>query len=86
MMLNDTFVVEQSQVLATRLMAENPDRIADQMKQLWLLAFGCEPTDFHATVMHLFGLDHEKVNFKRNGQAVTMIDLQPANVLQALLI
>jgi len=46
MMLNDSFVVEQSQVLASRLMAEQPDRIADQMKQLWLLAFGCEPTDF----------------------------------------
>jgi hypothetical protein len=40
--------------------------------------------DFHATVMHLFGLDHQKVNFKRNGQSVTLTDGQPARVLSEL--
>lgn len=40
--------------------------------------------DFHATVLHLFGLDHEHLIFKRNGQAVRLTDGQPARVLTEL--
>ena len=41
--------------------------------------------DFHATVLSLFGLDHQKLTFKRNGQALTLTDGQPARVLTELL-
>ncbi len=40
--------------------------------------------DFHATVLHLFGLDHKKLTFKRNGLVASMTDGQPARVLTEL--
>jgi hypothetical protein len=41
--------------------------------------------DFHATVLHLFGLDHERLTYKRNGLATTLTDGQPARVITELL-
>ena len=41
--------------------------------------------DFHATVMHLFGLNHEKVEYKRNGQSMVLTNGQPARVLTELI-
>ena len=40
--------------------------------------------DFHATVLHLFGIDHQKLVFKHNGQPHGMIDGQPARVCTEL--
>lgn len=41
--------------------------------------------DYHATLMHLFGLRHEDVQFDRNGRAQTLTDNQPGQVIQELL-
>jgi hypothetical protein len=41
--------------------------------------------DYHATLLHLFGLDHTKVAFKRNGQMMTLTDQQPGRVVNELL-
>lgn len=41
--------------------------------------------DYHATLMHLFGLQHEAVQFDRNGRAQTLTDGQPGNIVSELL-
>ncbi len=41
--------------------------------------------DYQATVLHLFGLDHQRLTYTRNGQQVTLTDNQPARVVRALL-
>jgi hypothetical protein len=41
--------------------------------------------DYHATLLHLFGLDHQKVAFKRNGQDMTLTDGQPGRVVTEIL-
>jgi hypothetical protein len=41
--------------------------------------------DFHATVLHLFGLNHEQLTFKRNGQATTLTDGEPARIVTEIL-
>ena len=40
--------------------------------------------DWHATLLHLFGLDHGKLVFKRNGLDASLIDGQPARVIQEM--
>jgi len=41
--------------------------------------------DYHATLMHLFGLDHAKVAFKRNGSDQSLVDGQNARVVSEIL-
>lgn len=41
--------------------------------------------DLHATLVHLFGLDHARLTYHRNGRAVTLTDGQPARVVRELL-
>jgi hypothetical protein len=41
--------------------------------------------DYHATLMHLFGMDANKLVYKRNGQAMTILDRQEARVVKELL-
>ena len=41
--------------------------------------------DYHATLLHLFGLDHEKLTFKRAGQEKTLTDGQKARVVKEIL-
>jgi hypothetical protein len=41
--------------------------------------------DWHATLLHLFGLDHEKLTFKRNGRPMTLTDGQGGKVIDRLL-
>ena len=41
--------------------------------------------DWHATLLHLFGLEHDKLVFKRNGTDATLTDGQPAKVVSGLL-
>ena len=41
--------------------------------------------DYHATLMHLFGLDHAKVTFKRNGADVSLTDNQGGRVVKEIL-
>jgi hypothetical protein len=41
--------------------------------------------DYHATLLHLFGLDHTKVTFKRNGADVSLTDNQGGKVVKGLL-
>jgi hypothetical protein len=41
--------------------------------------------DYHATLLHLFGLDHEQLVYRRNGQKMTLTDGQQARVVNELL-
>jgi hypothetical protein len=41
--------------------------------------------DWHATLLHLFGLDHRRLTYTRNGQEVTLTDGQPARVVREIL-
>ena len=41
--------------------------------------------DYHATLLQLFGLDHDHLKYKRGGRVQSLIDGQPARVLEELL-
>ncbi len=41
--------------------------------------------DYHATVLHLFGLDHAALTYKRNGTEMALTDSQSARVIRELL-
>lgn len=41
--------------------------------------------DWHATLLHLFGLDHSKLTYQRNGLAASLTDGQGARVVKELL-
>src|SRR5688572_11546811 len=41
--------------------------------------------DYHATLLRLFGFDHEKLIYNRNSQALSLTNKQPAKVIQELL-
>lgn len=41
--------------------------------------------DWHATLMHAFGLDHSKLTYKRNGLAASLTDNQGAKLVPELL-
>ena len=43
-------------------------------------------SDYHATLLHLFGLDPAKLTFKLNGQPHSLVDAQPARVVRELLV
>ncbi len=41
--------------------------------------------DFHATVLHLLGIDHERFTFKNQGLDLKLTGVEPAHVIQQLL-
>lgn len=41
--------------------------------------------DYHATLLHLFGLDAEQLTYAQNGREQTLVDGQPAKVIEGLL-
>ena len=41
--------------------------------------------DYHATLLHLFGLDPSELIYKRNGRAESLLDGQPGKVIPGLL-
>ncbi|MBM3876591.1 MAG: DUF1501 domain-containing protein [Verrucomicrobia bacterium] len=41
--------------------------------------------DYHATLLHLFGLDHAKLTFKRNNTEMSLTDGQPGRVVNEIL-
>jgi hypothetical protein len=41
--------------------------------------------DYHATLLQLFGLDHNHLKYKRGGRVQSLIDGQPARVVEELL-
>ena len=41
--------------------------------------------DWHATLLHAFGLDHTKLIYKRNGTSASLTDGQGASVVRDLL-
>ena len=41
--------------------------------------------DWHATLLHSFGLNHEKLGYLRNGANMTLTDAQGAKVVQEIL-
>ena len=41
--------------------------------------------DYHATLLHLFGLDHEQLTFHRSNRDQTLTDGQPGAIVNALL-
>ena len=42
-------------------------------------------SDYHATVLHLLGLDHEKLDHEHNGRSETLTDVYEAQVIKPLL-
>jgi cytochrome c553 len=49
MMLNDTFVIEQSKVLAQRILDQHPEDDAQQVRGIWQAAYQAEPTGDEVT-------------------------------------
>ena len=41
--------------------------------------------DWHATLLHLFGLDHERLTYRRNGAELSLTDNQGAKVVRGLM-
>lgn len=41
--------------------------------------------DYHATLLHLFGFDPDKLVYKRNNRQLTLLDGQPGKVVQEIL-
>jgi hypothetical protein len=41
--------------------------------------------DFHATVLHLLGIDHERFTFKNQGLDARLTGVEPASVIQELI-
>jgi uncharacterized protein (DUF1501 family) len=41
--------------------------------------------DFHATVLHLLGLDHERLVFDHHGLKERLSGVEPANVVKGIL-
>jgi hypothetical protein len=41
--------------------------------------------DWHATLLHTFGLDYTKLVYKRNGMNASLVDGQEARVVKELL-
>ncbi len=42
-------------------------------------------SDYHATLLHLFGFDHHKLNYKHNGIEASLVDGQNARIVAELL-
>jgi len=42
-------------------------------------------SDYHATLLHLFGLDHQRLVYSRNGQEQSLVDKQECRVVKELL-
>jgi uncharacterized protein (DUF1501 family) len=42
--------------------------------------------DYHATLLHLFGLDPERLTYKRNGMEQSLVDGQPCRVVRDILV
>jgi hypothetical protein len=42
-------------------------------------------SDYHATLLHLFGLDHQRLIYSRNGQEQSLVDKQECRVVGQLL-
>jgi hypothetical protein len=43
------------------------------------------PNDYHATLLHLFGLDHTKLLYHHNGQEERITDTKPCRVVREIL-
>jgi len=41
--------------------------------------------DYHATLLRLFGFDHESLTYQRNGQKLTLTDKQPARIVSEIM-
>ena len=41
--------------------------------------------DYHATLLHLFGLDAEKLTYEQNGQQRKITEKKPGRIVQELL-
>ena len=42
--------------------------------------------DYHATLLHLFGLDHQTLVYRHNGQELSLVDQQPCRVVREILV
>jgi arylsulfatase A-like enzyme len=41
--------------------------------------------DFHATVLHMLGLDHQKLFYKRSGLEEKLVGFEPPRVVEEIL-
>ena len=46
---------------------------------------GVHVRDFHATVLHLLGIDHERLTFKFQGLNAKLTGVEPARVVNEIL-
>jgi hypothetical protein len=44
------------------------------------------PTDYHATLLHLFGIDYSKLSYHYNGQEQLITDNKPSRVIREILV
>jgi hypothetical protein len=42
-------------------------------------------SDYHATLLHLFGINHEQLTHRRNNREQTLTDGQPSRIVTELL-
>ncbi|WP_395142378.1 DUF1501 domain-containing protein, partial [Armatimonas sp.] len=45
----------------------------------------CDVHDFHATVLHLLGIDHERFTYKYQGLDQKLTGVEPAKVIKELM-
>ena len=43
------------------------------------------PNDYQATVLRLFGINHEKLSFRYNGMEQTLTDKRPCRVVEEII-
>jgi len=45
----------------------------------------CSNADLHATMLHLLGLDHQRLTYHRHGRDERLTDVYPARLLRRLM-
>ena len=54
-------------------------------QQLVAVVNPVSPNDYHATLLHLFGLDYAKLVYHHNGREERITDTNPARVMTEIL-
>ena len=61
------------------------DRTSSRDNLDWLLRGQVGVHDFQATILHLFGIDHERFTHKHRGLDARLTGVEPARVVQEIL-
>jgi hypothetical protein len=66
-------------------MARRDDRAYTAEAVRRAVSSGVHQSDYDATLLHLFGLDHETLEFTQDGRNLTLVDKQPCRVIKEIL-